>query len=347
MRTGKTCTITDIAEYANVSRSTVSRVLNNVRTKVPVSAETRARIAEAVRHFDYSPNANARRLSINKSWTIGLQVPAHHLNRYVFSDYNLIGAMHGIEAALLSSDYKLLLLFESDKYMRNQEYLAMLKSKSIDGLLIWGATRSRIYDHNLKNYPVILLNTLPDEHGGFNFICHDDYRGSYDLTAELISRGAGRFAYLCGPTANSITVNRYRGFRDALAHRNLPFDEESALFHGDFHRASARQVGDRLFPGGQVNFDAIVCSNDMMATGIYESALAAGLRPDADFLLAGADGVEDCADYPLSTFAVDHFSMGFEAINQLIGLIEGDGAAIIEKYIKPALKMKPNKLKGD
>ncbi len=340
MRNGKTCTISDIAEYANVSRSTVSRVLNNVRTKVPVSAETRARIAEAVRHFDYSPNANARRLSINKSWTIGLQVPAHHLNRYVFSDYNLIGAMHGVEAALLPTDYKLMLLFESEKYMQNQEYLSMLKSKSIDGLLIWGATRERVYPPALREYPVILLNTLPDEHTGFNFICHDDYKGSYDLTTGLIRQGAKRFVYLCGPTGNSITLNRYRGFRDALAHRNLPFDEKTALYHGDFHRSSARQTGEQLFLDGKADFDAIVCSNDMMATGIYEAALAAGLRPDTDFLLAGADGVEDCAEYPLSTFAVDHFSMGSEAINQLIHLIEHDNNTIIEKYIPPSLRIK-------
>lgn len=327
----KIYTISDIAEYARVSRSTVSRVLNNVKTKVLVSAETTARIEEAVKHFDYSPNANARRLSNNKSNIIGLQVPTHHLGRYVFSDYNLIGAMHGLEEALMAHDYKLLLLFQSKKYMNDKEYLTLLKNRSIDGLLIWGTLRDVHYDSNLADYPVLFMNTLPDEHAGFNFICHDNYRGGYDLTAGLIKRGARKFRYLMGPTTNSITVDRYRGFRDALADNHIVFNEQR-LSHGDFHQEGARLIFAPIFKSGTLDFDAVVCSNDMMATGVYQSALDSRHAPNVDFWLAGGDGVEDCAKYPMSTFKVDRFDMGFQCMQKIIKLIDG-GRETIQEFL--------------
>ncbi len=325
-KTNKACTISNIAEYAQVSRSTVSRVLNNVNTKVPVSAATRAKIAEAIRHFDYMPNANARRLSHNKSFIIGLQVPAHHLSRYVFTDYNLIGAMHGLEAALLPSDYKLLLLFQSEKYMQKHEYLSLLKSKSIDGLLIWGATCGDHYDAALADYPVIFLNSLPAGASGFEWICHDNHQGSLELVGRLIEAGARRFRYLSGPLSNSISLDRYCGFREALAQAQIPFDEERERWFGDFHRDSARALTAPFFEtSGDLGFDAIVCSNDMMASGVYDAATAAGRQPGKDFQLAGGDGADDCAQYPLKTFRSDRFALGFRGINRMFELIDAAG----------------------
>ena len=140
---GKIYTICDIAEYAGVSRSTVSRVVNNVHTRVTFLERTQAKIREAIRHFDYTPNASARRLSVKRSFVLGLQLPKHGKGTYSFSDYNLIGAMQGFETALQNSEYRLQLLFggcgEGDEDVR------LLKSKSIDGLLVWGHATTRSF----------------------------------------------------------------------------------------------------------------------------------------------------------------------------------------------------------
>jgi len=335
-KTSKACTISNIAEYAQVSRSTVSRVLNNVNTKVPVSAATRAKIDEAVRHFDYTPNANARRLSIRRSYVIGLQVPAHNPGMYVFSDYNLIGAMHGIEKALLETNYRLQILFQGKDYVATGEYLTLLKNKSIDGLLIWGALRDETFLPELRNYPVILLNSLPDKHAGYCCISHDDYAGSYALVRMLLARGARRFLYLGGPERVSICGERERAFFDALSSFDIRFDREKQMLRGDFTYDSARRLSEPHFRRGEaLDFDAVVCANDMMATGIYDTAVSTGFVPQQDFLLAGADGVEDCARYDLFTYKCDRFQLGFSGISELIRLIDARGGDVFERRIPP------------
>ena len=316
--------IKDIADYVGVSRSTVSRVLNNVHTRIAVSAETCARIHEAIRHFDYTPNASARRLAVKKSFVIGLQLPIQNVNNHAFNDYNLIGAMLGFEEALRGTDYRLQLIFGSRSGLNDHaENLRLLKSKSIDGLLIWGALTNENIPRELESYPVLLLNSLPEKFENFSTIVHDDYRGSRRLIQELIQEGASRFLYVMGPEKVSICQNRYRGFLDTLLENNIPFQPEQQLFHGDFGYDSVIDQARTFFmSGGAHDYDAVVCVNDKMATAFFDAAVAAGVTPQKDIILAGADDVEDCARYNLRTYKCDRFHMGTLAIHQIIRQIE-------------------------
>ena len=325
-------TIKDIAEYAGVSRSTVSRIINNVQTRVAISEATRAKIHEAIRLFDYTPNASAHRLSVSRSFVIGLQLPECAAGNYAFSDYNLIGAMRGIEKALQSTNYSLQLLFGTGRKKYDSERL--FKSRSIDGLLIWGMREDETFPAALRSYPVIMLNSLPRDWETCPTIVHDDYSGSRALVQSLLRDGAKSFLYVMGLEQVSICRERYQGFRDALAEAGVSFVPSKQIICGNFSYGSVADQAKSLFRNKRkMKFDAIVCSNDMMATAFYDAALAAGLTPQKDFLLAGADGVEDCARCNLRTYRCDRCRMGEMAIHEILRMIEKKDLSVFHTRI--------------
>lgn len=315
----KKYTISDIARHAGVSASTVSRVLNAERNHVPVSEELRVRIEEAMAKFEYAPNLNAQRLSTNRSYIIGLQLPSRRQLQNIFRDFNFEVTMNGIEEALEGSRYKLLLLFRSDDYMQKQEYLQLLRSRSIDGMLIWGTLLEDCYDPALSDYPALFLNTTPQIASNFNYLVHDEFTGAKQLTIRLLNEGAKRFLYLIGPRSNSIVEERYRGFRVALEQNGINFDPETSLLEVPFDRQQASTLFHSFAPAVRQSMDAIVCSSDMLAFGVADAVQEWQLPQP--LLIAGADGLESPGSNTIFSMKVNHHQLGQSAVNAILHLI--------------------------
>lgn len=338
MKTAGRCTLTQLAEIVGVGPSTVSRVLNNSNSnsKVRITEKTIRKIHKAAKENGFTPNIHALRLLKNRTFVIGLEVPSGSVGNHTFADNSLIGTLRGIEEVIVNSDYKLLILFKNEKYMSTQENVKLLREKAIDGLLIWGASYLDHYAEGITEHPVIFLNSRPQGFKNFNFIGHENFNASFELTEYAIKQGCRKFLYFSS-SANSINEERYNGFMAALTKHNLTFGRER-LIEAQYRRDIAAQLMDQILTEKKLKFDAVVCSNDAMAAGVYDAAQRHGLNIPQAFKLAGADGIHDIYDnFQITTIAVDCFNLGALATRKLIGLVEGKEKNCQEIHLKAKL----------
>ena len=325
-RNDKKYTINDIARYTGVGISTVSRVLNKTTTKIAVTEKTKQRIWDAVKQFDYAPDINAQRLSSRKSYVLALIVPAYRpgVRPHAFTDHTIIEALRGVEDAILKTKYKLLLIFKNDDFIEQKEYLKLFREKSIDGMIIWGASFKDNYISELAGYPVMVMNAYNSEDDKVSYVGHDNLNASFKMTEYLIKKGYRNFCYIGARLGNSIAKERREGVMQALKKHNIKLRDEN-IFEGDFYPERAYEIMDGILTGKKHKFDAVITVNDSTALGVYRAALAHGKKISGDFALVGGDGVDCFGEEvcPLTTFRVDCFKMGRIAIEKLIDQVEG------------------------
>lgn len=337
----KTYTIKDIAESVGVAPSTVSRVLNETSSSIPISESTRKKVLDAARKLNYAPNVNARRLARKDTNTIALLLPSCVTQgRNVFSDFTLVRMLEGVEEAILKKDYRLLLVFKSNKFILGREYLRMFHEGSIDGMLIWGYNYNDDYIDDLKNYPVILLNSMPRNAKGINYVGHDNIAGARATTQAVIDKGHRKLLYLSGAHNVSITHERIAGFRQAITENGLQLDEKD-IFESGFYPENGYGLLKELYQNGRLKeYDAVVCANDDTAVGCYKAAAELGLSVPGDIAITGGDGVQPHLELnpTLTTFVVDSAQMGRLGISRLLELIK-------KKRKKPCQDIVPVKFK--
>lgn len=325
-------TLKDIAEYVGTAKSTVSRVLSNTSTKIPVTDKTKKRILEAARKFDYSPDINAQRLSSSRSHIIALVIPS--LLDGAVADPTIINMITGMEEAMLRTRYKLLLVFRTDDFVADREYLKLFKEKYIEGMIIWGTTLEDKYVCELAGHPVIEINTyFPDSR--ISTITHDNSGGFFRLTEYLIKKGHRKFLHIGGFKTNSIAKERTEGFMKALTKHGIKIRADHVI-ESSFSRGPVFNLMDKILSGDKHDYDAVVASNDIMAVDIYAAARKHGKRIPEDFVLTGADGVEAFGGggAPITTVKVDCRQMGKTAVEKLIAMIEGTQKYPFNEVIK-------------
>lgn len=339
-------TIRDIAQHAGVAVSTVSRVINNNDIKIKVSEKTKNRIFDTIRQFDYSPNINATRLTRDKTFIIGLEVPASPANSgtwHAFSDHTLTDSILGIEECITNTPYKLLILFRNREYMQNKEYLKLFKEKCIDGLITWGADYLDDYCSELYKYPVVFINTRPNTTEPYNYIGNDNYKASYEITEYVIGSGYHKFIYFEGPQVTSVCIERKAGFLDALKKHNIPIAEDH-IFESGYTSTSAYGIMEKILQAGKLDFDAVVATTDNMAWGIRNAALAHGKKIPQDFTLTGGGNIDKFGEkFPLTTFRMDCVAMGKMAFEKLMTEIECGKIEKIQKQLVSELIIENSK----
>jgi len=331
------CTLKQLSEIVGVAPSTVSRVLNNRHSNVQFTEDTVKKIHEAVKKYGYTPNINARRLLRNQSFVIGLEVPSGHINGLTFADNTLTKTLSGIEEVIINSDYKLLILFKTRKYMETRENIQILREKAIDGLLVWGASYLDDYDQELLDYPVIFLNSRPGKLKNFNFVGGNNFQAGFDMAEYAIGRGCRRPLFFSGGNTNSINEDRCNGLTAALLKHQLEMPPEN-LITADYRYDLAAQAMEQILTEKKLQFDSIICSNDSMCEGVYHTALKHGLRIPDDFKLSGGDG--DHNDYNnlgFTTFVVNSQEIGAIAARKLIDMVNGKGKDSFETILNAEL----------
>ena len=153
-------TIKDIAKECAVSLSTVSLVLNN---NPRISEKTRNRVLAAVKKHGYQPNIHARGLATQTSEAISVVVP--HLN-HVFADIYFGEIVSGIYDRACDENYKVLLDVANEKFIQSQEYLNILKSRRVDGMLFIASSVSDDYLRAFDGspYKFLLVHHLVTRH---------------------------------------------------------------------------------------------------------------------------------------------------------------------------------------
>ncbi len=296
MPTTRTNTIADIAREAGVSKSTVSRALNDSPL---ISVETKDRVRALARERRFQMNDPARRLSLGQSHVVAL-VTYEYMADASLPDAFLLEIMSGLSAGLHANGYDLLVVQVSPKDTDwVDRYFA---SGRVDGFVLLGGscTRGHISTLAARAAAFVVWGLGPGEHSHCS-VSGDNFAGGKTATAHLLQSGRTRIAFIGGKEGELEVEERYRGYAAALGEARVEIDPHLVAY-GDWSPASARTAMAALLDadGG---LDGVFVNSDLMAIAAMDLIRAGGRRVPEDIAVVGYDDISMAAhcDPPLTT----------------------------------------------
>jgi LacI family transcriptional regulator len=309
-------TLEDIGRLAGVSRSTVSRVIND---QASVNPDVRARVQEVIQRTGYTPNVAARSLVSGRSGVIGLVIPSQV--HALFEDPYFARLIQGISAASNRSGNTLSLFLFENEAEEAELYPRVVASRFIDGLII---TATRMADPLLarmvgSDIPIVMVGR-PDI-DGISYVDADNRGGARQVATHLCDLGFHRIGLVGAPVRTTAGVDRLNGFVEGLAACGRALDPRLRA-DGDFSEASGYAAMQRLIPHRP---DAVFAASDTMAIGALRALREHGIRVPSDVALVGFDGLpaSEHADPPLTTVRQPVTETGARAARLLNDLISG------------------------
>lgn len=311
-------TLEDIAKRVGVSRSTVSRVIND---KPYVSEAVRSRVWEVINETGFQPNVAAQSLASQRSSMIGFVLP--HSVSSLFTDPFYPSLIQGVAQGCNQYDYTLGLFLVSTKEDEKKIYARVTRTGFLDGAILQAGHHGDPVVGNLSNsgIPHVFVGR-PLQVENVSYIDTENVEGAYTAVSHLIRLGHKRIATIAGPQQSSVGIDRKQGYLNALRDRGIEIDE-SLIIDGDFTEAGGYEAMRKLLP---LKPDAVFAASDIMALGAMRATQEVGLKIPDDIAFVGFD------DLPLSsiprplltTVRQPVFRLGFTAVETLIDLINND-----------------------
>lgn len=259
--TDQMANIKDIAKLANVSKSTVSRVVSN---KGYVKPETRERIEQVMEELKYRPNMFAKGMRTNRSFSIGILFP--DLANPFFSVWYEI-----VDRISRELGYLNYICITDPDGESEEKRLDDLLARKIDGIIVFSYTKNLEFWNKLeivsKHTPIVCCDPMFE---GRDLTCV--YSNARSATKEavhhLYNSGKRRIAYVKGSDKYEVVRDRYEGYRDGLTELNLDFNE-SLVFGGELKKENGIKAA-QYFMHMDPMPDAIMASTDIMAIGVLE-----------------------------------------------------------------------------
>jgi len=270
-------TIYDVARLAGVSTATVSRALNGTGQTAPT---TRAAIDAAVQQLRYHPNRIARSLVTKSTQTIALLLPDITNPFYA-------ALVSGIQERALETGHTMLLCTTEGDPEREEQYLSLLHSKQVDGVLVDGLVLppDRIARFVRDGLPIVCLDRDVDS-SSVPLVQVDNRLGARLATAHLVSLGHTRIAHVAGAPELRISEERTRGYGDALVAAGIEPDPELLAF-GSFLEEGGYEATQTLLE--RSHFSAVFAANDLSAIGVIHAIVESGRAVPHDVSVVGFD----------------------------------------------------------
>ncbi len=319
-------TIDQVAEVCGVSKTTISRFLNGRFGNM--SAETRARIADAVSQLNYRPNRSAQRLKARNSRLIGCVIADIGSP---FSGLLLKGVAHACEEA----GYQVLFAESSGSPERETRIVEGFLENRVDGLIIntCGGNDAFLLSLRQRGIPVVLADRELGAKGVFDTVTGTNRLSACEATSFLFSQGYSNVAFFTETSGNiSPRFLRRQGYCDALEkeHRHKPEIYEFAPDDLD----SCVDCLNRFVSGHEGKRVAIHTSNGTGAQTVLRAADILGLEIGYWLGLCTFDDWNwlRLAKPPVTSMAISAQQIGNEAAKLLLGRINGEepvsGAAV-------------------
>jgi DNA-binding LacI/PurR family transcriptional regulator len=325
----KKATITDVAEFAGVSKSTVSKYLNDIPY---VSPETRKKIEKAIEELSFQPNSLARGLVSKSTGLIGL----------VIADFEIpinTELIKSIEVEATAHDYNLVLVSTNDNQRNEQRIQKILEGKyqHLDGLILANIREDR--DELLKLQKVFENIVLVHRHipeAPTDYVVVDGYAGGRLAAEYLIRLGHRKIAIISGPMNIYQFRERVRGFKEVMEEHNL-LQESITLEYGQTIE-DGYQAAEKLIIGPN-SPTAIFATSDTIALGVLDAARHYGLSIPGELSVIGFDNIffSKLARIPLTTIDTRIKDMGSQAVTLLIKQIKQKANQINRIQLQPSL----------
>ena len=312
-----TVTLRDVADAVGISRSAASMALAD---HPRISETTKAAVRAAAASIGYVANSAGRALRAGRSDSIAVVVP--NTGQHVFGHPYFMLLLVGVTAAANDHDAMLMVSTNPDETHGVAAYERVLRSQAAAGAIIASAS---INDLNVNrmvdgSMPVVLIGRFPHLPTAVS-VSVDDVAGAATITRHLVAdHGLRRIGHISGPLDHQTAIDRYEGFRAALAGSG---GATHALAIGDFSEESGRTAAAELLDS-MPDVDAIFAANDEMAYGALLELRARGRRVPEDIALAGYDdfGVSRLVTPALTTVRVPAEDLGRRAAELLFGLMD-------------------------
>lgn len=308
-------TIKEVAEKADVSVTTISRVINE---NLKVRQVTRDKVNRVIKELGYVPNAMARGLTLGKTSTIGFILPE-------IADGFFSQVIKGADEMAVKNDFHLLVsTFHSH---RSDEELSfrLMSERRVDGLILMDPTLSDDFftEFQWNSFPVIVL-CKKIKYINCNYIVIDDFQGAYQAVIHLIRHGYKRIAIIRGPSDNYDASQRLAGYKSAIKDYNIRLNSEY-IVDGNFRWEGGESAMHTLLDLAQPP-DAVFAANDPMAIGAMEAVKKRNLVVPKDMAIVGFDDIElsRLVTSPLTTVHLPMYELGAMAVKNVIRILKGE-----------------------
>jgi LacI family transcriptional regulator len=325
-------TIADVARVANVSKATVSTILNN---KPGISEETRERVLKVIQRLNYRPNEIARSLIIKKTKSIGLVIK--EIDNPYFTKI-----MKGVFDACSEFGYTVLLGSSELSPLQERKSIETLTDQRVDGLILsplQGADVDFTYLADLirEHYPLVTLGSVKNY--VTNIVDFDNVNAAYNAVSHLIELGHTHIAYFAGPSHSAHSDERLEGYQKAYIEHNLPIREKNIIRVGSYV-INSYNAAKEFFSPSEDRPTAVFCYNDLVAIGLINAITELGIRVPDQVSVFGFDNL-DVGEYfkiPLTTVHVPAYEIGHQAAKLLIQQMQSPGPVHYEKnYLQTKL----------
>lgn len=254
-------TMKDIAEKLNISRCTVSNILNGKLENKSYKKETIELVLTTADELGYVSNTIAQSLKTGVTKTIAVVVPD-------FANPYYINIVKEIEQAAESDNYNLIICIAEEKLEKENKILTMLRSKMVDGIIISPIS----YKESLRDIKGLNIVCFDRKVEGreIPYIISDNEEATLLMTSRMIERGVRKPLYIATSDGDYTIRCRIRGFRDALERAGCGFEERQICYH-IYNEKQAYQCLIRLVKERGAFFDGIILSTNYVVYGIKEA----------------------------------------------------------------------------
>lgn len=322
-------TIYDIAERAEVSIATVSRVFNR---HPRVSAATRARVLAVAEELGYQPHVSAQNLARQRTHLVAAVIP-------VLTNLFYMELIRGMQDAVADSDFDLLVYAApSPQEIGSQLQRAVQKGRA-DGLLLVSTPLNDAYRKRLRHgkQPVVLVD---EAHPDFDSVSVDNRKGGYMATRYLIELGYARIGHITVAPEPPPAAQRRQGYEEALREAGRPVDERLIVASdrkpfGFVEEAGYEAMKTLLARKGGV--DAVFVASDIQALGAMQALREAGRRVPEDVALIGFDDIVVSRYVGLTTLRQPTYELGRLAIEKLLTRLQYPDRSVSHTVFSPRL----------
>jgi LacI family transcriptional regulator len=318
-------TMRDVAALAGVSLSTVSRVLSQKPSGIPITQETQRKVYEAVEQLNYFPNLTASSLRTQRTNMIAVMI-ADLSNPFYYY------ITRTIQDIALERDYDVLISNTDHLQEYEQRFCEAIMRRPVDGIILvpYHLTNDAIDQLLQRTGAAITVLGRHIDHPDVDIISADDEKATYDAVCWLIQeKGHQRVAFIGASPSFSVSVRRQRGYERAMHEAGLPVHPDW-IREGDFtHESGERTMRTLLAMPDRPS--AVFACNDNMAIGALNEALDQRLNVPGDVAVVGFDNIPAAALIrpKLTTVAHHPIELGrllaealFERINGEVGGVQ-------------------------
>ncbi len=333
----KKVSIKDIANITGVSTATVSRVINN---NGRFSEETRLKVEQAIKDTGYQTNFNAKSLRINKSYSVGILVP--DITNSFFGN-----VVKEIEIELFNHDYSTIIASTGRNPQKEYNYIDMLTSKMIDGLIIisglnYSSKQESVHDIEV---PFICIDRELNTSKSITLITSDHYQGGIEAAKAFAETGIKKPLIIVRDTNTTSTMERIEGFRHQLINEAITFGDEQIF---ELHSTDTITIRSQIKTVLERNkgTDGIFAANDEMAALILKVAQNMDIKVPEDLQIIGFDNssISKYTNPSLSTIEQNTEEIAKTAVKYLLNEIDGSSPKERKKLI-PVRLIKRGSLK--